>query len=170
MLALELNSEAEPALNDERSDFLARFSAIKPSLQAMCAAVVGADDAEDLVSDTYVRAWERRGQLRDWAKFDAWVFRIALNNANALIRSRHRQAVYQQAVRSDVASGRDIGLQLLVEGLPPRERAVLVLHYGYGYSMREVAHLLGLLPVTVRVSAWRARRRLRDQMTQEDAP
>jgi len=168
VLAMQLKSDLESAVYDERSDFLARFMAIKPRLQAICTAVAGSADAEDLVSDTYVRAWERRGQLRDWTQFDAWVVRIALNNARTLLRGRKRRATYELSARSGVANQYDIALRELVQMLPPQERAVIVLHYGYGYPLREVARLLGLLPVTARVSAWRARRRLRTQMTTED--
>lgn len=168
MLATEFNSDLAPAVRDERTEFLDRFTAMRPSLEAMCAAVVGQDDAEDLVSDTYVRAWERRGQLRDWNQFDAWVARIALNNARTLLRGRMREAKYARSTPT-VARDHDVALRELVQTLPPKERAIIVLHYGYGYSLREVAGLLGLLPVTVRVSAWRARHRLRNELTKEDA-
>ena len=161
---MRLNSAVEPATYDERADFLDRFTAVKPSLEALCIAVVGRDDADDLVSDTYVRAWESRGQLRDWSRFDAWVTRIALNNARTFLRRRKRQSDYQRSARPVMAPASDLALRELVEMLPAHERAVVVLHYGYGYSLREVAHLLGVLPVTARVSAWRARRRLRNEI------
>lgn len=169
MLVMELSSDLEGAVYDERSEFVARFMAMKPRLQAICSAVAGVDDAEDLVSDTYVRAWDRRAQLRDWTRFEAWVVRIALNNARMLLRSRNRRAASELRVGSDVGNDDDVALRELVQKLPASERAVIVLHYGYGYPLTAVARLLGVPAVTVRVRAWRARRRLRSQFTNEGA-
>lgn len=59
MLAMELTSDIETAVDAEQSEFLSRFMGAKPRLQAICAAVAGSDDADDLVSDTYLRAWDR---------------------------------------------------------------------------------------------------------------
>jgi DNA-directed RNA polymerase specialized sigma24 family protein len=58
----------------------------------------------------------------------------------------------------------DVGLRQLVEGLPPRERTLVVLHYGYGYRMEDIAGMTGLSAVNVRTILFRARRRLRDQL------
>ena len=62
----------------------------------------------------------------------------------------------------------DLGLRGLVEDLPPRERAVIVLHYGYGYSLLEVADLLGLSHTNVRSIAARTRRRLLQRWKEAD--
>ncbi|MEJ7803357.1 MAG: sigma factor-like helix-turn-helix DNA-binding protein [Candidatus Limnocylindria bacterium] len=58
-------------------------------------------------------------------------------------------------------------MRQLVELLAPRERAVIVLHYAYGYRMGEIARLLDLSEINVRTVAFRARRQLRAQL--EDA-
>jgi DNA-directed RNA polymerase specialized sigma24 family protein len=54
----------------------------------------------------------------------------------------------------------DIGLRELVEGLPPRDRTVLVLHYGHGYGLEEIATLLDLTHTNVRTIIARTRKRL----------
>ena len=56
----------------------------------------------------------------------------------------------------------------LVEQLPIRSRAVLVLHHGYGYSLAEVAEILGLTHTNVRSIAARSRRRLMDRAKEAD--
>lgn len=62
--------------------------------------------------------------------------------------------------RQRQAEPRDLGLTELIEQLSPRHRAVTVLHYGYGYSLPEIATLLGLSHTNVRSIVMRARRRL----------
>lgn len=146
-----------------RSDaaFTERFSHLRGRLLALCAGLVGADEAEDVVQDTYLRARARRGELRDPGAFDAWLMRIAIN----LCYSRHQRARTLRRLlpalgRADVARSRDLALRDLIERLPPRERTVLVLHYGHGYQLEEIARLLGLSAVNVRAIASRTRRAL----------
>ena len=51
-------------------------------------------------------------------------------------------------------------LRELVERLPARERTILVLHYGHGYSLAEIGQLLEITHVNARAIISRARRRL----------
>lgn len=53
-------------------ELVARFEAVRPRLTAVCTAVVGADEAEDRVQETFLRARDRLHQLRDPDLFDAW--------------------------------------------------------------------------------------------------
>jgi RNA polymerase sigma-70 factor (ECF subfamily) len=160
-LALTVRAQA---LDDLAADFDARFERLRPRLTAVCTAVAGADDAPDLVHETYLRTLERLHQLRDPALFDAWVVRVALNEAKSVLRRRRRLAARVVQLAPRQADVSDVGLRQLVEQLAPRERAVIVLHYAYGYRMREIARLLELSEINVRTLAFRARRRLRAQL------
>ena len=143
-----------------------RFARLRPRLMAVCTAIVGPDDAADLVQETYIRAATRIHQLRDPALLEAWVVRIALNEAKTVLRRRHteRRVVTPQAP----PAAPDVALRELVQRLEPRERAVIVLHYAYGYRLGEVARLLGLSQINVRTIAHRARRTLRAQLEEKD--
>ncbi len=154
----------ERALDHLTAEFEDRFERLRPRLMAVCTAVAGADDAPDLVHETYLRASDRLRQLRDPALFDAWVTRIALNEAKSVLRGRQRRASRELSMVSGRMASPDVGLRQLVEQLPPRERAVIVLHYAYGYRLREIARLLDLSEINVRTLAFRARRRLRAQL------
>jgi len=146
------------------SDFEARFERVRNRLMAVCTAVAGAADAPDLVHETYLRASDRLHQLRDPALFDAWVVRIALNEARSVLRDRRRFADRVEQLAPRPVAQPDVALRQLVEALGPRERAVIVLHYAYGYRMGEIGRLLGLSEINVRTLAFRARRRLRAQL------
>ena len=56
----------------------------------------------------------------------------------------------------------------LIERLPPRERTILVLHYGHGYALDEIASLLGINYATVRSRIARTRIRLFREWTEAD--
>ncbi|MGH2418398.1 MAG: RNA polymerase sigma factor [Candidatus Limnocylindria bacterium] len=153
-----------------RVEFDDRFEGMRRRLTAVCIALAGADDAADLVQETYLRASDRLHQLRDPELLEAWVVRIAMNEAKSLTRRARRERERLPDLRAaGRAEGPDTALRELVERLPPRHRAVIVLHYAYGYRLGEVATLLGLSTINVRSLAFRARRTLRKQL-EEAAP
>ncbi len=162
---------AQARVEDEtrRHEFDDRFEAARPRLTAICRAVAGADDAADLVQETYLRASHRIGQLRDLDRFDAWLVRIALNEAKGLHRRQRAERERLPKLVTTPPAASDVALREMVAELAPRERAVIVLHYAYGYRMGEIARLLGLTEINVRTVAFRARRRLRAQL-EETSP
>jgi len=152
------------------SVFDAQFAAARERLVRVCAGFVGADAADDVVHDTYLRARSRQGQLRDADLFEAWLTRIAINLCMNRHRSQRRwlEKLPILARRESVAPSRDAGLQELIERLPSRERTLVVLHYGHGYQFDEIARMTGLSTVNARTIVFRARRRLADQLEKAD--
>ena len=148
------------------SVFDAQFAAARERLVRVCAGFVGADAADDVVHDTYLRARTRQRQLRDADLFEAWLTRIAINLCMNRHRSQRRwlEKLPILARRESVAPSRDAGLQELIEQLPSRERTLVVLHYGHGYRFDEIARMAGLSTVNARTIVFRARRRLADQI------
>ncbi|MGH2384855.1 MAG: RNA polymerase sigma factor, partial [Candidatus Limnocylindria bacterium] len=135
---------------DARADFDARFALARERLLRITASLVGADDAEDVVKDTYLLGRRRVDQLRDESAFEPWVTRIAVNLCFGRHRRRRRLRELLPALLPRRSPASDIGLRELVEKLPPRERTVLVLHYGHGYGLEEIATLLDLTHTNVR--------------------
>ncbi|MBA2557615.1 MAG: RNA polymerase sigma factor [Chloroflexi bacterium] len=141
------------------SAFERRFSDARERLIALCGSLVGAQDAEDIVQDVYLVARSRLNQLRDVAAFDGWLRRIAINRCY----EHHRRRSRLTALVGDLTarfSERDLDLRELVERLPPRERTIVVLHYGHGYRLDEIAEMLSLSHTNVRSIVARTRRRL----------
>lgn len=148
-------------------EFDERFEAARSRLLAICRLVAGLDDADDLVQETYLRGGQRIGQLRDPKLFEAWLARIALNLARSHVR-RQSRTESGSAVPERASIAADSGLRDLVEHLPLRERMVVVLHYGYGYRLIEVAALMGISTINARTIAFRARQRLRKQLEEAE--
>ncbi len=153
------------------AEFDARFAAARDRLVRVAGSLVGGAEAEDVVHDAYLAARRRLPQLRDADALEAWLTAITVNVAFTRHRRRrrlrdllprlHRQQAQQRA-------GRDLALRQLVETLPPRERTVLVLHYGHGYRLQEIADLLDLTHTNVRTIIARTRKRLFVAWREED--
>jgi RNA polymerase sigma-70 factor, ECF subfamily len=135
-------------------------------------------EAEDLVQDSFVTAFERLAQLRDPASFRAWVVRIAVRHA-------HRHFRRQKLLRllglergdGDAVLSAQAALALDGEGraelerldralhaLPPSERIVWVLRHVEGYELTELAAACGVSLATVKRRLQRAEARVRDHV------
>jgi RNA polymerase sigma-70 factor (ECF subfamily) len=145
---------------DARADYDARFALARERLLRITASLVGADDAEDVVQDAYLLGRRRFDQLRDRSAFEPWLTRVAVNLCFGRHRRGKRLRELLPGLLPRMAASSDIGLRELVEGLPPRERTVLVLHYGHGYGLDEIATLLDLTHTNVRTIIARTRKRL----------
>lgn len=156
----------QPITSRSDVDLDLAFAAARPRLVRIATSLVGADAAEDVVHDTYLVARARVSQLRDPAALEAWLARICVHRGFRVKRRGKRLEELLASVpfarTSPAGSGR-IELHELVERLPPRDRAVVVLQHGYGYTLAEVAELVGISHANARQIASRTRARLLQQ-------
>lgn len=125
-------------------------------------AILGdAQEAEDAVQDTFLRYLEKRPELKDETHEKAWLLRVTANSCKSVLRSRKRHPAVELL---DVYPAPDQDSRELVEAvleLPANQRAAIHLFYYEGYSTKEIAHILGQRPGTVRSHLSRAREALR---------
>ena len=135
-------------------------------------------DAEDVTSETFRRALEHIDRYRWQGKpFAAWLYRIASN----LIVSRHRQERAREPldVALHVVDGDpqphqvalvndDIrALWALVAELPPDQRRAVVLRFGHGLKIREIAEAIGRSEGATKALLYRAIVALREKVQSE---
>jgi RNA polymerase sigma factor (sigma-70 family) len=121
---------------------------------------LGADRADDAFQETFLRALKAYRRLEHGEQLRAWVFTIAQNVAlDALRRARPTAELIEAGAEDSRPAYED--LAELTDGLPPTERAVVVLRYGYDLSYDQIASALGSNPDAVRQAASTGVRRLR---------
>lgn len=124
--------------------------------------------AEDLTQDAFVRAWQKLSGFRGESAFGTWLYRLAVNVALMDIRSRgadpvsvmdddhipdHGETPFCAAEREE--------LERAIGKLPPRARAVLVLHDIEGWRHEEIGAELGMAVGSSKAQLHRARGLLR---------
>lgn len=138
-------------------------------------------DAEDVVQDTMLRAWERRAEWAQIANIQAWLVQICKHlvldrkkRADALLQPlTHTAAMAASSVATE-PSAANPHLQLeasesmallgrLIAQLPPPQPDLVRLRDIEGMSYRDIALQLGLTETQVRVYLHRARATLRER-------
>ena len=126
-------------------------------------------DAEDAVQEAFLRLLTARPVFRDGEHERAWLIRTTLQRASDIRRRAARREVpLEEAMEASSAPEESGGeLRSAVRALPEKYGAVIHLYYYEGYSIKEIAKLLGLPAATVGTRLARGRERLR-QMLKED--
>ena len=134
--------------------------------------------ADDLVQDCMTRAWEKRSQLKDPEKLDAWMFRILHNCWMEYLR-RSRSTTDLDEVPPELEEGPDRELERsqladrvrhAVARLPVGQREVVTLVDLEGFRYAEVAEILEIPIGTVMSRLSRARGQLRKELLHLQAP
>jgi RNA polymerase sigma-70 factor (ECF subfamily) len=138
-----------------------------------------AADAEDVVQETFLRAYRQLGRFESRANFGTWIHRIAVNCAIDLIRSRpHRETGHDVTDLGHVlAEAADAGrpsperltlsaelqqrVQAALVTLTAMERAAFMLRHVEGQSIEEIGAALGLKANAAKHSIFRAVKKMR---------
>ncbi|WP_108470466.1 RNA polymerase sigma factor [Rhodanobacter thiooxydans] len=124
--------------------------------------------AEDLTQDAFVRAWQKLPDFRHESAFGTWLYRLAVNVALMDIRARGANPVSMlddehlpDSAETPFCAAEREELERAVGKLPPRARAVLVLHDIEGWKHEEIAAELDMAVGTSKAQLHRARGLLR---------
>ena len=136
-------------------------------LRLACTRLRDPADAEDAVQEVFLKLLTAAPQFRDAGHEKAWLIRATLHRAADLRRlAANRNLPLEEAAQA-AAPEPESALRDAVRALPEKYSAVIHLHYYEGYSIREIAKLLGVPAPTVGTRLARGRERLR-QLLKED--
>jgi len=164
-----------------RRQFVTLVDGIKTELYNFALRLTGSrEEAEDLLQESYFKAFKYFHQLREEGKFKEWIFQITANQFKNFLRKKKKEntfyqddseyqfmepekvhrnpdELYYQSDRSDI-------VRQALEMISPKMRSVLVLFEIEGYSIEEVASTLGISRGTVKSRLHYARRKLREML------
>ncbi|HWQ14181.1 MAG TPA: RNA polymerase sigma factor [Roseiflexaceae bacterium] len=157
---------------DAFEELIARYQG--PLFGYLLAFVGEREAAQDLLQETFLRAYRSIGELADAATLRGWLYRIAHNQACSLLR---RRRLVRWLPLSHVRGGRPGPERASLEAarvrealaqIPPDQRAPLLLHLVAGFSHAEIAALLRLSEGAVRMRISRGRALFRALYGEED--
>ncbi|WP_420122737.1 RNA polymerase subunit sigma-70 [Nakamurella sp.] len=175
----------------DEQGFGARVEPHRRELHVHCYRMLGSfEEAQDLVQESFLRAWRRRETYAGRSTVRAWLYRIATNACLDALDKRPRPAVADGEIPwlqpypdelldqlpdrregpENVALAREtveLAFIAAIQHLAPLPRAVLVLRDVLGCSARETADLLETTPAAVNSALQRARGGLRTHLPAE---
>jgi RNA polymerase sigma-70 factor (ECF subfamily) len=145
-------------------------------------------DAEDILQETFIKAYHHLPSFDGRSKLSTWLYRIATNEALMLLRRRKKSTgmvsiedpyegedEIQEPLQivdwcclpeRDLMSAEALAhLDAAIENLPPRLRAVFLLREIEGLSTQETAEVLNISETAVKTRLSRARLRLREELS-----
>lgn len=143
-----------------------------------------ASDAEDVLQETFLKAYRQLDRFESRANFGTWLHRIAVNCSIDLIRSRaHREAGHDAADLDHLGAASEVReagqptperlmmstevherVTAALSGLSAMERAAFVLRHFEGQSIDEIGRALGLKTNAAKHSIFRAVRKMRQAL------
>ena len=132
----------------------------------------------DIVSDVFEKAFIKKKSLRSPDSFGSWLFTIARNEVSSHWRKEKpaakaaQEAAFENELHHQPRGPEETilhrerldALSLLVRALPRREQEIIALKFDAELTNREIAQVLNTSEVNVRVTIFRALRKLRERM------
>lgn len=155
-------------LDGDRSAFEALVSMHAARARAVARGVLGDDVAvDDVVQESFMRAYNHLGQLGELATFPAWLSTIVRNEAVSWLRRNARVRSVDSEILKDVPQAEALGENPLLDRLrgalgrlAPQYREILTLKYEASLDYEQIADTLGIGVSNVEKRLYRARQAL----------
>ncbi|MEW5763121.1 MAG: sigma-70 family RNA polymerase sigma factor [Bacillota bacterium] len=130
--------------------------------------------AEEVTQETFLAAYKHLDQLKDIHKAEAWLVRIAINEACDVLRERKKLVpcaliVTNPASQSGLLARQErLEIEEAILGLPPEHQAVIFLKYYGELTTKQIAQALDIPEGTVKTRLRKARDILANALAAED--
>ncbi|MFZ2198290.1 MAG: sigma-70 family RNA polymerase sigma factor [Thermodesulfovibrionales bacterium] len=172
-------------MTDNKLEFQPIYDAFQPKIHRYLARLAGADEADDLTQEVFMKVGQGLKDFRGESKLSTWIYRIATNASLDHLRSRSIRQIEVSAMDSETEEEvRYIPLQRkkssidqqlirkemnacirnVIKELPEDYRAIIVLSELEDLGNREIAEILQVSLDTVKIRLHRARARLKKEL------
>ena len=135
---------------------------------------LGADESEDIASETFLAVYQGIGSYAGRAKLSTWLWKIAYNKAISFLRQKIRLKKLQEKLQNQYTEEHEIAhwgkssggnVEIVwdaVKKLPQDQAVAIVLYYRQEKSIKEIADIMKKRQNTVKVWLFRGRERLKE--------
>jgi RNA polymerase sigma factor (sigma-70 family) len=129
---------------------------------------------DDIVQETFIKAWNSLNNFRGEAKLSSWLYRIAHNESiNHLSKNKHHQSTSGDFTELIASSGftEDEGIELekkllqAIEQLPPKQKAIFCYRYFDDMPYSEMSELMGVSEGSLKASYHHAAQKIESLLT-----
>ena len=172
-ISRSVSSLVARAAEGDRAAFRELFERYQRPIAAVVGRMVASpDDVDDILQETFLRAWKGLPKFRGDAQFSTWLYRIAVNTAIKYRTRRRNETAPLVSLHADPETGlggieslaadpdgdpsrggdpavaaqgqaQNRLIQKAVRALPEKQRSVVLLHYFEGRSCEEISDIVG---------------------------
>ena len=140
--------------------------------------LVSQDEAEDATQELYLKLWKNKNKLKNYRNIEA--FAMTMTKNYCLDRLKSKQAsnlslVHSNFKETNTSLQEKIELEdsvqrihKLITNLPKQQRMVIQLRDIEAYEFKEIEEMLQMKPTAIRVALSRARKKIREQLIQQN--
>lgn len=133
-------------------------------------------DAYDAIQETIIAAYSSISKLSNTTSFKSWLIKILINKCNDIYRKQNKvinisfeENDCENYISTDyIENNSNLEFYNLLNLLNENERTILVLHYLEGYSLCEIAQILDTNSNTIRSRLLRAKKKIEDNLKEEN--
>ena len=151
--------------------FLVLYESVYKDLYRLAYFYLGnPQDAEDVVGETVLRAYEKFSTLRNEAAFRNWIFKILVNQCNDFLRKhisgKSTELITEPTYHPEL--GDAVIAKDMLSVLSEKERKIVVLAVFGGYKGEEIAKIMHMRHSTLRSQYRRALKKLENKLLAEE--
>jgi len=188
MIEIDTELSIEALRTGDRGEFARLVDAYSGRLHRLALKMLGNEpDAEDVLQNTFLKAFLHIGDFEARSSLSTWLYRIASNEALMLLRKGRPETTFTDSLPENEAEGLADPVQFIdwcclpeeeflnaeshaaldraVQHLPETLRIVFILRDIEDLSIRETGQVLGLSETAVKTRLLRARLRLREELS-----
>jgi RNA polymerase sigma-70 factor (ECF subfamily) len=114
-------------------------------------------DASDAIQDTILACWEKMDTLRNPKYFKTWMTRILINKCYDILKQQQYMVSFEDCEEPVASEDSNEKVKELLSILDEKYRVPMLLFYGQGYKIREIAEILHIPKSTVQTRLARGR-------------
>lgn len=121
--------------------------------------IVGTTFVDDIVQETFTKAWKAYGSFKKEAKVKSWLYRIAINTSYDFIK-KNKNMILEEFIEVDVAGTEYEDIDLINNGmklLNTKQAEVFMLYYKFGFTLQEISNELCISEGTVKSRFFKAK-------------
>lgn len=122
-------------------------------------------DAEDIMQDVFLSLLKSNAEFSDSAHIKAWLIKVTVNKCIDFKKSARNRTTVTLDEQSAHYDSEEQGVMDEIFRLPEEERNIIYLYYYEGYTISEIAQILGKKQNTVSSKLQRARKKLKALLT-----
>ncbi len=139
------------------------------------------EDADDLLQDVFIKVWQKWDQFQGRSSLYTWIYRVATNEALSFIRKNKKMQIVdianddeaisleERLVADPLFDGDEVALklQVAIEQLPEKQKAVFMLRYYEEMKYEEISQVLETSVGALKANYHHAVKKIEDYLTKK---